>query len=127
MGHEGELARVAGEDDDGMRATSDQAAGEEVDVDDEIQEGDPKTQKPRIARAPKEPTSLERAIHEVTHIPIRTWCRHCMRGRGKDVYHTRIGGEQDVPRVGMDYMYMAERGLVSKPEEPNVEYVPCSS
>ena len=71
---EGELARVAGEDDDGMRATSDQEAGGEVDMDDEIQEGDRKTQKPRIARAPREPTSLERAVHEVTHLPIRTWC-----------------------------------------------------
>ena len=27
-----------------------------------------------IARSPKEPTSLEMALHEVTHLPLRTWC-----------------------------------------------------
>ena len=29
---------------------------------------------PRIARSPKEPTSLERTLHEVTHLPLRDWC-----------------------------------------------------
>ena len=32
--------------------------------------------RPRIARSPREPTSQERLIHEVTHIPMRTWCKH---------------------------------------------------
>ena len=27
---------------------------------------------PRIARSPKEPTSLERTLHEVTHLPLRS-------------------------------------------------------
>ena len=80
-------------------------------------------QVPRVARSPREPTSLERQLHEVTHLPYRSWCRHCAKARGKDTYHRRIAGEQEVPRVGMDYMYMSERGVISKPDEPGMFYI----
>ena len=36
--------------------------------------------KPKIARDPGQPTARDREIHEVTHIPPRSWCDHCMQG-----------------------------------------------
>ena len=33
-------------------------------------------------RAPREPTEEERMRHEATHLPYRSWCVHCVRGRG---------------------------------------------
>ena len=36
---------------------------------------------PRISRGPKEPSRIERERHEVTHLPPRSWCQHCRRGR----------------------------------------------
>ena len=77
---------------------------------------------PRVARTPREPTSEERRLHEITHIPMRPWCRHCMRGRSKDTYHTKLPGVEEVPRIGMDYMFLSEKGVTSKrdeaPEDP---------
>ena len=29
------------------------------------------------------PSEEERRDHEMTHLPYRSWCRHCIRGRGK--------------------------------------------
>ena len=71
---------------------------------------------PRIARSPKEPTSLERALHEVTHLPLRSWCRFCMMGRSKDAYHARLAEVDDVPRIGMDYMRVSMHGVNSTAE-----------
>ena len=82
-------------------------------------EGEVQTSKPRIARSPSEPTSRDRELHEVLHIPLRSWCKHCMMGRGKDCYHMRLDGksEADFPRIGMDYMFLTDRGVTSKSED----------
>ena len=32
---------------------------------------------------PGQPSRAEREQHELTHIPFRSWCPHCVRGRGK--------------------------------------------
>ena len=86
-------------------------------MDDEARDGEAPAARPRVARSPREPTSQERALHEITHIPLRTWCRHCMRGRSKDCYHARLDGEHDVPRIGMDYMHISEQGVSHKADE----------
>ena len=35
---------------------------------------------------PSKPTDEERREHELTHLPFRSWCRHCVRGRGREEY-----------------------------------------
>ena len=30
---------------------------------------------------PKLPTKAEKEAHDMTHLPFRSWCRHCVRGR----------------------------------------------
>ena len=45
-----------------------------------------------------------------------------MMGRIKDVYHAKLGEVDDVPRMGMDYMFVSERGVTSKAEE-NMENI----
>ncbi len=32
---------------------------------------------------PRMPCEAEVKEHEFTHLPIRSWCRHCVRGKGK--------------------------------------------
>ena len=39
---------------------------------------------PKIRRAPRGPTQLEREQHEATHMPYRDWCAHCVRGEVKE-------------------------------------------
>ena len=72
---------------------------------DETMEGAPV----KVRRAPKEPTEEERLKHEATHIPYRSWCQHCVRGRGRTKPHFRKR-EQDpenaVPKISMDYFFL---------------------
>ena len=58
---------------------------------------------------PRQPTEEERREHEMTHIPFRNWCRHCVRGRGKEEDHRNMGEEErTIPQVNMDFMFMGE-------------------
>ena len=36
---------------------------------------------------PRLPTQAEVDDHNITHMPYRNWCPHCVRGRGKDLDH----------------------------------------
>ena len=94
----------------------DDAIGEEREAgqgqEDDGMEGDERIQEeaavPKVARNPGQPTQRERELHEATHIPPRSWCTHCMQGRGKDHYHKRLENSNEAPRVGMDYMFLTE-------------------
>ena len=33
---------------------------------------------------PHKPSEQEREEHEMTHLPFRSWCRHCITGRGRE-------------------------------------------
>ena len=43
----------------------------------------------RGMRDPAEPSRDERARHELTHVPFRPWCRHCVSGKAADNPHQR--------------------------------------
>jgi hypothetical protein len=43
------------------------------------------------------------------HVPYRSWCKHCIYGRGEDKAHHRgIGEEGGIPVISMDYCYLYE-------------------
>ena len=87
------------------REPEDMVAGE-----DSEEEG----RKPAGLRAPKVVSKEEREEHERTHIPYRSWCRACVRGRCRKRAH-RQRSEEDkakdrnaaVPRISMDYHFMS--------------------
>eukprot|EP00971_Amphidinium_carterae_P304281 6046717-Amphidinium_carterae.4 len=61
---------------------------------------------PRLMSAPEEPSPLERAQHELTHIPARRWCELCQMGRGQADAHYSISWDapsRDKPQVSMDF------------------------
>ena len=70
---------------------------------------------PRVRRAPKGPTQLEREQHEATHLPFRDWCAHCVRGAGEKTPHRRKGLQADdeedakIPRMVLNYHFMSTR------------------
>ena len=41
----------------------------------------------RAPRAPVVPSLVERVRHELTHLPFRSWCEACVRGRGRTRPH----------------------------------------
>ena len=55
---------------------------------------------PRVpvkAADPKLPTPEEVDTHNLTHLPCRSWCPHCVRGKGKTMDHRRAGRDKFIP------------------------------
>ena len=61
--------------------------------------------------APTQPTEQQILDHRVAHLPPRAWCRHCVRGRGKALFHhfSPQKAVHEVPVVVIDYMFLGER------------------
>ena len=57
---------------------------------------------------PKLPTKEEVDTHNITHIPPRCWCSHCIRGRGVSDPHKRVVDERLFPRISFDYFFMGQ-------------------
>ena len=69
-------------------------------------------------RLPKKraPTQVEVDEHNVAHLPCRSWCTHCVHGRGEAHPHHESGDEErDVPELHMDYCFM---GKVDEKAQP---------
>ena len=69
---------------------------------------------PKIRRAPRGPTQLEREQHEAAHMPYRDWCAHCVRGAGESTPHKRkvVDAEAElekIPRMVLNYHFMSTR------------------
>ena len=61
-------------------------------------------QLPRQLRQPKEPTDYERALHNLTHLPFRSWCAICTQAKGRqDHSHTTDKGRI----IQVDYNFVA--------------------
>ena len=66
-----------------------------------------------IREAPKKQTKREVEEHELLHERYEAWCRHCVRGRGRNRPHRRVernkeNEEERVPRISMDYNFAGE-------------------
>ena len=56
---------------------------------------------------PHEPTAQERATHELTHLPYRSWCTVCVQAKGKELQHRRQSTEKQ-PVIQLDYHFQTE-------------------
>ena len=63
---------------------------------------------PRIATLPIRPTKDEVEAHMITHVPYRSWCPHCVRGKSKGLAHRRQSRDHEIPTVAIDYMFMTD-------------------
>ena len=66
--------------------------------------------RPNAIPRPCDPTNREREEHELTHLPFRSWCMDCLRGKAKSLPHRRDRSkeknEKQVPMIAIDYMYL---------------------
>ena len=61
--------------------------------------------KVKIGKMEKAPTKEEVAMHMVNHIPFRSWCAHCVRGKAHGNQQRRrkaIEGEERQPVISVD-------------------------
>ena len=84
---------------------------EEEGKDEEIEEEAPEEQGQRKTKRmldPKLPSSEEVREHNLTHMPYRNWCPHCVRGRGKEMDHKKKekgDSEMEIPEYHLDYCF----------------------
>ena len=80
-------------------------------------EADKGVRRPLKMRDLKLPTEEEeRKEHEMTHLPFRSWCRHCVRGRGKEMPHRSSSEETIGPEMSFDFFFLGdEDGSKSMP------------
>ena len=63
-----------------------------VDIRDEEREEE--HQKARAMASPDLPSTRAVQYHNLTHIPFRSWCNHCLRERGRRSAHKRRPNEE---------------------------------
>ena len=66
---------------------------------------------PKRAADPRVPTEAEVREHNLTHVPCRSWCVHCVRGRGESAEHRRQQSRPEgaVPELHLDYCFMGQK------------------
>ena len=65
--------------------------------------------KPKFKSTEPQPSKREMEEHMLTHIPYRSWCPHCVRGKARAKYHKGAKNEDHIPVVSADYMYMESK------------------
>ena len=64
---------------------------------------DTSAQAPRSLHVPKEPTAQERAEHELTHLPFRSWCKACVMSKSRQDHSKKVRLKQ--PVLQCDYSF----------------------
>ena len=66
--------------------------------------------KPNIISAPSPPSRQEVPEHNITHLPFKCWCRHCVMGNAKADGHITTGSmaASEVPVVSFDYAFLGD-------------------
>ena len=60
---------------------------------------------------PMVPTAAQIAAHNITHLPYRSWCPHCVAARRPNSHHSRTGQSEDQkssPLLVADYCFMKD-------------------
>ena len=60
--------------------------------------------KPKALTSPLEPTQQERELHNLTHVPYRSWCEICVKAKGKETPSRRNLDRQ--PVIQVDYCFL---------------------
>ena len=92
-------------------------------ADDSVEhDAEEEAERPRGLRDPGMPSVAEIAEHDLTHIPARPWCKHCINGKGKDKHSLKLVGayaDNLVPRVRLDYCFLTENAETATALDPH--------
>ena len=81
-----------------------QGQGEQQDH--EVEQG-VEARRVRSRASPEGPTVDEIRTHRITHLPFRSWCRHCVAARGRNFPHCRSAqpSRGEYPILHLDYCF----------------------
>ena len=60
-----------------------------------------------MLKVPGEPSEHERRLHELTHLPYRDWCEHCVRSKGRQSHAVKKKKNDRQPVIQIDFSFMA--------------------
>ena len=89
-------------------------AEEMQDFDCEPCRGESGTRMFRKMQDPKAPSPEEIADHNLSHLPYRSWCRHCVRGKCKEMPHYKSKDEPLMNEVHFDFAFLGKEGQPGK-------------
>jgi hypothetical protein len=75
----------------------------------------------KCLRGPIRPTKLELEEHSHNHIPFRSWCPHCMRGKSKASGHRSSTHTREKPIISLDYAFLGVSKGVSREDRLKLE------
>ena len=55
----------------------------------EMDEDPEEARVPKVLKSPFQPTAQEVAERNLTHLPFRNWCPHCIMGKARNVSHKK--------------------------------------
>lgn len=84
--------------------------GVEVAVDIDAEVGEPGSRGTKKMADPRMPTPTEIDEHNKTHLLYRNWCSLCMKGRGKEMPHTKVTSEHSLSEIHLDFMFVGPKG-----------------
>ena len=78
-----------------------------------------------VLRDPGEPTQAEVDQHNLTHAAFRSWCPHCVRGRGRNAAHRTIRRDADaLPTLSFDYCFLGSKNPDEDHEQESAGMTP---
>ena len=84
----------------------DEDGDEVVDLGDEDMDGEAGKRVVRKLLDPILPSQAEVREHELTHLPYRNWCPHCIKGKGKEMgHHRKSRDEEGLAEYHLDYCF----------------------
>ena len=103
-------------DDEEQKVERVEVYGDIQDEDQEREEVVAQGERARLVPQPRLPSRQEVQEHELTHIPYRSWCVHCVRGAGRSDAHRRRTRQDEEERDqhmttwSIDYGFMIDNG-----------------
>ena len=66
--------------------------------------------RPHKLMEPHLPSRQEVMEHDLTHVPYRSWCADCVRGKSVSQAHHMVKNKEDsaTPLIGVDYAFVAK-------------------
>jgi hypothetical protein len=62
----------------------------------------------KVKHIQSRPSEEEVELHMKTHLPYRSWCKHCVKGKAKNDPHSRSKQELTTDIIEMDYAFLTE-------------------
>ena len=70
----------------------------------EQQTDDKNAVKPKMLKIPCEPSESERRLHELTHLPYRDWCEHCVKSKGRQSHAVKKNDRQPAIQIDLSFL-----------------------